>query len=133
MQKNHSTKNRSKPYKHLVPNNPQYDKQYQDDDETKQKVRNAYNMMLFDDKTSAKGKETIINRMLTAYRKRKRKKKIEKLQRRDDHWKGLECYNMNENLNGFINKFRTNYYSGRMLTFRQWCAKAEELLDILED
>jgi len=34
----------------------------------------------------------IIKRMVNAYRKRKRKEKIDKLQNRSDLWKGLEEY-----------------------------------------
>ena len=133
MQKNHYSKKASKPHKHIVPNNPQYDRQYQNDDKTKKNIRNAYNKMLFDEKSDSRSRENIIKRMLDAYRQRKRKSKISKLQKRDDHWKGLECCDMNEDLNGFINKFRADYYSGRMLTFRQWCSKVEELLDTLDD
>lgn len=37
-----------------------------------------------------KGKNNLIKRMVDAYRTKKRKKKIDKLKARDDHWKGLE-------------------------------------------
>ena len=39
--------------------------------------------------TESKKKE-LTDRMLNAYRKRKRKEKIEKLMNRDNLWKGLE-------------------------------------------
>lgn len=38
----------------------------------------------------AKKSDKLAKRMLDAYRKRKRKKKIEKLANDEDHWKGLE-------------------------------------------
>lgn len=37
-----------------------------------------------------KSKDELLKRMLKAYRKNKRAKKIEKLQRIASHWKGLE-------------------------------------------
>ena len=36
-----------------------------------------------------KGREKVVKRMVDAYRKRKRKKKVEKLLDNDDHWPGL--------------------------------------------
>lgn len=36
-----------------------------------------------------KGKNAILKRMAHAYKKQKRKEKIEKLQSNDNHWKGL--------------------------------------------
>tara|TARA_Y100000004_G_scaffold81729_1_gene91713 strand:+ start:105 stop:248 length:144 start_codon:yes stop_codon:yes gene_type:complete len=36
------------------------------------------------------GKDQILKRMVNAYRRNKRKKKIEKLQSRENHWKGLQ-------------------------------------------
>ena len=36
------------------------------------------------------GRDNLIKRMVDAYRTKKRKKKIDKLKARDDHWKGLE-------------------------------------------
>ena len=36
-----------------------------------------------------KSKDRLIKRMVDSYKKRKRKKKIEKLMDRDDHWSGL--------------------------------------------
>ena len=35
-------------------------------------------------------KSDLIDRMLSAYRKRKRKEKIQKLLDREDHWRGLQ-------------------------------------------
>jgi len=37
-----------------------------------------------------KGKNNLIKRMVDAYKKKKRKKKIDKLKSKEDHWKGLE-------------------------------------------
>lgn len=38
----------------------------------------------------SKGREKVLKRMVDSYKKRKRKKKIEKLLDNDKHWKGLE-------------------------------------------
>ena len=38
----------------------------------------------------SKGKDQLIKRMVKAYRKNKRKEKIEKLASDEDHWKGLQ-------------------------------------------
>ena len=68
---------------------------------------------------------------------RELKEKIDKLRSRENHWKGLENYDVgsgiNEDINSFTNMFRQTYRSGKMLTFRQWCDKIEELLDTLND
>ena len=37
----------------------------------------------------SKGREKVVKRMVDAYKKRKRKKKIEKLLDKDSHWSGL--------------------------------------------
>ena len=38
----------------------------------------------------SKGKDQLIKRMVKAYRKNKRKEKIEKLANDENHWKGLQ-------------------------------------------
>lgn len=35
-------------------------------------------------------KDRLVKRLMDAYKKRRRKKKIEKLRSRENHWKGLE-------------------------------------------
>jgi inactivated superfamily I helicase len=129
MQKNQSHK---KPYKHFIANNPQTDRQYKNKDEEEEE-KDVLNRMLYDENDDAKKKrqKDTISRMIKSYQKRKRKEKIDKLTNRDDHWKGLEDYNMNEDANGFSNQFRILYFSGKLLSFRQWCDKVEELLDKL--
>lgn len=70
-----------KTYKQIrdyIYNNPRADKQDVDmDDKETKKIKNK---MLYDD---------LVSRMKNAYDRNKRKKKIDKLQSNDDHWKGL--------------------------------------------
>jgi len=62
----------------IIYNNPRADKQNKGWDE-KEEVR-MKDKMLYDD---------LIKRMSSAYQKRKREKKIDKLKSNSDHWKGL--------------------------------------------
>ena len=129
--KSHSNKIH-KPHTHLVANNPQYDKQYDEGEDT-----SVINRMLYDESDDVRKRTDVVKRMVSSYRKRKRQEKIDKLRSRENHWKCLENYDVasgiNEDINSFTNKFRKNYRSGKMLTFRQWCDKIEELLDTLND
>ena len=71
--------------------------------------------MLYDAKSSLeeKKKADTIKRMLSAYKKRKREDKIDKLDNNPKLWKGLENYEMNEDINSFITKLRRLYYTAR--------------------
>ena len=114
-----------KTIKDIVANNPRYDRQtLGSDDEVEERIRGK---MLYDAKQE-KSKNTI-KRMLSAYKKRKREEKIDKLTNDPTLWKGLECYMVDEDVNAFITHFRRLYYSGERLTFRMWMDKVEDLLD----
>jgi len=132
MQRNSHSNKIHKPHTHLVANNPQYDKQYDEGDDT-----SVINRMLYDESDDVRRRTDLVKRMVGSYRKRKRQEKIDKLRSRENHWKGLENYDVgsgiNEDINSFTNQFRQTYRSGKMLTFRQWCDKIEELLDTLND
>ena len=70
-----------KTYKQIrdyIYNNPRADKQDVDMDD--KEIKKIKNKMLYDD---------LVSRMKNAYDRNKRKKKIDKLQSNDDHWKGL--------------------------------------------
>jgi len=68
-----------KEIKDIIFNNPPADRKNVDiDDKTEKQIKDK---MLYDD---------VIKRMKDAFKRRKRKKKIDKLQSRDDLWKGLE-------------------------------------------
>ena len=72
-----------KEIKDIIFNNPRADKKNVDvDDKAEKQLKDK---MLYDD---------VIKRMKDAFKRRKRKKKIDKLQSRDDLWKGLENYDM---------------------------------------
>ena len=132
MQRNSHSNKIHKPHTHLVANNPQYDKQYDEGDDT-----SVINRMLYDESDDVRRRTDLVKRMVGSYRKRKRQEKIDKLRSRENHWKGLENYDVgsgiNEDINSFTNMFRQTYRSGKMLTSRQWCDKIEELLDTLND
>ena len=99
-------------------NNPQYDKQYDEGEDT-----SVINRMLYDESDDVRKRTDVVKRMVSSYRKRKRQEKIDKLRSRDNHWKGLENYDISEDINSFTNKFRQTYRSGKMLTFRQCVIK----------
>lgn len=68
-----------KEIKDIIFNNPPADRKNVDiDDKTEKQIKDK---MLYDN---------VIKRMKDAFKRRKRKKKIDKLQSRDDLWKGLE-------------------------------------------
>lgn len=114
-----------KTIKDIVANNPRYDRQTRgSDDEVEERIRGR---MLYDAKQE-KSKNTI-KRMLSAYKKRKREEKIDKLMNDPILWKGLEGYMMREDINAFVSHIRKLYYSGERLTFRKWMDKVEDLLD----
>lgn len=73
-----------KSYRDFIYNNPRADKQTTDPAEV-QAEKEAEDRMLYDSR-----RMDIIKRMVAASKKRKRKKKIDKLQSDSDHWKGLE-------------------------------------------
>ena len=73
-----------KSYRDLAYNNPRADKQSTDPAEVKA-GKELKDKMLYDEKRS-----DVIKRMLAAYKKRMREKKIDKLQSNQDHWKGLQ-------------------------------------------
>lgn len=62
----------------IIYNNPRADKQNKGwDEKEEERIKDK---MLYDD---------LIKRMSSAYQKRKREKKIDKLKSNSDHWKGL--------------------------------------------
>lgn len=69
-----------KQIKDIIYNNPRADRQSGDgwDDKKEKKIMDK---MLYDD---------VIERMKNAYQKNKRQKKIDKLQSKQSHWKGLQ-------------------------------------------
>ena len=76
------------PYKDYVYNNPRADQQIGGmDDKITNEIKSK---MLYDS-----SKTDLRKRMSDAYQKRKRRKKIEKLDRINTHWKGLEGYSLN--------------------------------------
>jgi len=114
-----------KTIKDIVPNNPRYDRQSPDtDDGVEERIRKK---MLYDAKQEKSNKT--IKRMVSAYKKRKREEKIDKLTNDPTLWKGLENYMVDEDVNAFVTHFRRLYYSGERLTFRMWMDKVEDLLD----
>jgi hypothetical protein len=73
-----------KSYKDFIYNNPRADKQTTDPAEV-QADKEVEGKMLYDSR-----RMDTIRRMLAASKRRKREKKIDKLQSDSDHWKGLE-------------------------------------------
>jgi len=72
-----------KEIKDIIFNNSRADNKNVDiDDKAEKQIKDK---MLYDD---------VIKRMKDAFKRMKRKKKIDKLQSRDDLWKGLENYDM---------------------------------------
>ena len=119
------SKKPKKSIKDIIANNPRYDRQYKGSDEDEEeRIRGK---MLYDAKQE-KSKNTI-KRMLTAYQRRKREEKIDKLTNDPTLWRNLESYMMSEDIDSFISHFRRLYYSGERLTFRKWMDKVEDLLD----
>ena len=73
-----------KSYRDFIYNNPRADKQTTDPAEV-QADKEVEGKMLYDSR-----RMDTFRRMLSASKKRKREKKIDKLQSNPDHWKGLE-------------------------------------------
>lgn len=118
------------PYKDFVANNPRANRQYtgmDDDAERSNKDRTLY------DDTEGKKTYTTVKRMISAYKKRKRQEKINKLTNDGSLWKGLEYYEFDEDLNQFIAKVRSLYYKGNRKSFKQFMKDIEELADELAE
>lgn len=119
------SKKPKKSIKDIIANNPRYDRQYKGSDEDEEeRIRGKMPC----DAKQEKSKNTI-KRMLTAYQRRKREEKIDKLTNDPTLWRNLENYMMSEDINSFISHFRQLYYSGERLSFRKWMDKVEDLLD----
>jgi len=124
-------------------NNPRADKQDKDMDDNA--IRDTRDKMLYDE---TRENADIVKRMIKSYNKnrnqinnkpdkpevsqsQKRRRKLIDLGSRSSSWKGLESYNMNEDLNDYIQEFRKLYYSSRTMTFRRWLEDIENLLDTI--
>ena len=62
----------------------------------------------------------------------KRRRKLIDLGSRSSSWKGLENYNMNEDINDYVREFRKLYFSSRTVSFRKWLEEFENLLDTIQ-
>ena len=62
----------------------------------------------------------------------KRRRKLIDLGSRSSSWKGLEDYNMNEDINDYVREFRKLYFSSRTMSFRKWLEEFENLLDTIQ-
>jgi hypothetical protein len=118
------------PYKDFVANNPRANRQYMGGDDDAEKSNS--DRTLYDEKKSKKS-YTTVKRMLSAYKRRKREEKIDKLTNDGSLWKGLEQYELDEDLNRFISKVRSLYYKGSRKSFRQFMKDIEELADELAE
>lgn len=124
-------------------NNPRADKQDKNMDDNA--MRDTKDKMLYDE---TRENADIVKRMIRSYNKNrnkinnkpdkpevsqseKRRRKLIDLGSRSSSWKGLESYNMNEDLNDYIREFRKLYYSSRTMTFRRWLEEMENLLDTI--
>ena len=124
-------------------NNPRADKQDKNMDDNA--IRDTRDKMLYDD---TRENADIVKRMIKSYNKNrnkinnkpdkpevsqseKRRRKLIDLGSRSSSWKGLESYDMNEDLNDYIREFRKLYYSSRTMTFRRWLEEMENLLDTI--
>ena len=121
-----------------VCNNPRADKQ-QDHDQQKDK-EDASKHTLYD----ARENTDIVKRMIKSYNKNrnkiknqpnqpevsqseKRRRKLIDLGSRSSSWKGLESYDMNEDINDYVREFRKLYFSSRTMSFRKWLEEFENL------
>ena len=52
-------------------------------------MRNSNEPHFFSEEVRKKRRDSVAKKLMNAYRKRKRKEKISKLLKSDDHWKGL--------------------------------------------
>ena len=124
-------------------NNPRADKQDKNMDDNA--MRDTKDKMLYDE---TRENADIVKRMIRSYNKNrnkinnkpdkpevsqseKRRRKLIDLGSRSSSWKGLESYDMNEDLNDYIREFRKLYYSSRTMTFRRWLEEMEKLLDTI--
>ena len=124
-------------------NNPRADKQDKNMDDNA--IRDTKDKMLYDE---TRENADIVKRMIRSYNKNKnkiknkpdrpevsqsekRRRKLIDLGSRSSSWKGLESYDMNEDLNDYIREFRKLYYSPRAMTFRRWLEEMENLLDTI--
>ena len=124
-------------------NNPRADKQDKNMDDNA--MRDTKDKMLYDE---TRENADIVKRMIRSYNKNrnninnkpdkpevsqseKRRRKLIDLGSRSSSWKGLESYDMNEDLNDYIREFRKLYYSSRTMTFRRWLEEMENLLDTI--
>ena len=124
-------------------NNPRADKQDKNMDDNA--IRDTKDKMLYDE---TRENADIVKRMIRSYNKNKnkiknkpdrpevsqsekRRRKLIDLGSRSSSWKGLESYDMNEDLNDYIREFRKLYYSSRTMTFRRWLEEMENLLDTI--
>lgn len=124
-------------------NNPRADKQDKNMDDDA--IKDTKDKMLYDE---TRENADIVKRMIQSYNKNKnkiknkpdrpevsqsekRRRKLIDLGSRSSSWKGLESYDMNEDLNDYIREFRKLYYSSRTMTFRRWLEEMENLLDTI--
>ena len=124
-------------------NNSQADKQDKNMDDDA--IKDTKDKMLYDE---TRENADIVKRMIRSYNKNKnkiknkpdrpevsqsekRRRKLIDLGSRSSSWKGLESYDMNEDLNDYIREFRKLYYSSRTMTFRRWLEEMENLLDTI--
>ena len=124
-------------------NNPRADKQDKSIDDDA--IKDTKDKMLYDE---TRENADIVKRMIRSYNKNKnkiknkpdrpevsqsekRRRKLIDLGSRSSSWKGLESYDMNEDLNDYIREFRKLYYSSRTMTFRRWLEEMENLLDTI--
>ena len=124
-------------------NNPRADKQDKNMDDDA--IKDAKDKMLYDE---TRENADIVKRMIRSYNKNKnkiknrpdrpevsqsekRRRKLIDLGSRSSSWKGLESYNMSEDLNDYIREFRKLFYSSRTMTFRRWLEEMENLLDTI--
>jgi hypothetical protein len=124
-------------------NNPRADKQDKNMDDDA--IKDTKDKMLYDE---TRENADIVKRMIRSYNKNKnkiknepdrpevsqsekRRRKLIDLGSRSSSWKGLESYDMNEDLNDYIREFRKLYYSSRTMTFRRWLEEMENLLDTI--
>jgi hypothetical protein len=124
-------------------NNPRADKQDKNMDDNA--IKDTKDKMLYDE---TRENADIVKRMIQSYNKNKnkiknkpdrpevsqsekRRRKLIDLGSRSSSWKGLESYDMNEDLNDYIREFRKLYYSSRTMTFRRWLEEMENLLDTI--
>lgn len=124
-------------------NNPRADKQDKNMDDDA--IKDTKDKMLYD---GTRENADIVKKMIRSYNKNKtkiknkpdrpevsqsekRRRKLIDLGSRSSSWKGLESYDMSEDLNDCIREFRKLYYSSRTMTFRRWLEEMENLLDTI--